>query len=191
MVRSGKRLHRLKVLNISSVQLIGLLKVVLGHTGIFIWSGFCLSNQTFIRLLRWTSRWWRHCRLCHLATARESLQRAITTWNCYELGLWHEIFRHRMQLGLKPCCESRRCFCRTVASCPVTASTDVVPQGIQCRYLFLNYFNFFVKKFISRPFPSVLLSSCLSVCKLSGNSSRTVCQILIKFGMSFLQKFVE
>lgn len=74
------------------------------------------TNQTFIRVLRWTSSWWRHCKLCHLATARESLQRAITTWNCYELGLWHEIFRDRMQLGLEPCCERRQCFCRTVAS---------------------------------------------------------------------------
>ena len=164
MVRAGRRLPSLKMLNISSVQLIRLLEVVLGRRTFFIWSGFCLSNQTFIQVLRWTSSWWRHCKLCHLATARESLQRAITTWNCYELGLWHEIFRDRMQLGLKPCCERRRCFCRTVACCSVTASTGVVPQGSQYRYLFFNYCNFLVKNIhleTSSVRPSFRLPFCL------------------------------
>lgn len=45
--------------------------------------------------------------------------------------------------------------------------------------------------FILRPVPSVLLSACPSVCELSGNSSQTFCQILIKFGMSYYKNFLN
>jgi len=83
-----------------------------------------------------------------------------------------------MQLGLKPCCERRWCFCRMVASCSVTTSTDVVPQGIQYRYIYvLITLIFFVNIFILRSIPAVLLSACPSVCRLSGNSNQIFCQV--------------